>query len=172
MNNCFLIAKILGPSGNAGYVKIFSYSDFPDRFKQLKKVYIDFFGDKKIFSVEKVKFQKKDIILKLANFDSSKDVEILTGKELFVDSTDAVTLPENVFFIHDLIGSKVIQNNIQLGIITDVLSSPANDIYVIKKPDNEELLIPAVVSFIDIFDSQKKELILKADIDLSNDDEN
>ncbi|MDP4114622.1 MAG: ribosome maturation factor RimM [Bacteroidota bacterium] len=172
MNNYFLIAKILAPAGNGGYVKIFSFSDFPDRFKQLKNVYIDFFGDKKLFSVEKVKYQKKDISIKFSNFNSDSDVEILVGKEVFIDSSDSVSLPADTFFIHDLIGSKVIQNNNELGIITDVLNSPANDIYVIKKLSGEELLIPAVISFIEKFDNTNKVLFLRADIDLNSDDEN
>lgn len=172
MNDFFLIAKILAPAGDSGFVKIFSYSDFPERFKRLKNVYIDFFGDKKSFSVEKVKYQNKDINIKFANFNSGHDVEILVGKEIFVDSSDSVSLPDDTFFIHDLIGSRVIQNGVELGIITDVLSSPANDIYVIKRGTGQELLIPAVLSFIEKFDSSNKMLFIKADIDISIDDEN
>ena len=172
MNDFFLIAKILAPAGDSGFVKIFSYSDFPDRFKRLKSVYIDFFGNKKLFTVEKVRFQKKEINIKFANFNSANDVEVLIGKDVFVDSSDSVSLPDDTFFIHDLIGSKVIQNGKELGIITDVLNSPANDIYVIKRVSGQELLIPAVLSYIDKFDSKCKKLFIKADIDITTDDEN
>ena len=54
MTEYFLVAKIVSAEGDKGFLKITSFSDDPDRFKNLKKVYIDFWGEKKVFSLQSV----------------------------------------------------------------------------------------------------------------------
>lgn len=170
MEEYFLIAKIVAGSGNGGYVKIMSFSDFPERFFELSKVYIDFFGEKKVFFVEDVIKRKDFFYIKFRNFDSDSDTEVLFGKEIYVDSENVVELPENHYFIHDILGSKVIRNGIEFGIVKDVLVCPANDVYVI---DNfgKEILIPAVKDYVESFDPGKKILVLKPGENLYEDDE-
>ncbi|MHB1687455.1 MAG: ribosome maturation factor RimM [Ignavibacteriaceae bacterium] len=171
MNEYFLIAKIVSAFGKEGFVRIASFSDFPDRFFNLQKVYIDFFDDKKEFFVEKAKKHKDFFALKFRNFDSQKDVRALIGKEIFVDDKNVVALPEGHFFIHDLLGSKVFRNNSEFGKLVDVLSYPANDVYVIEN-NGEEFLIPAAFEFIESFDPVNKILVLKPGDSLYEDDEN
>ncbi len=171
MSEFFLIAKIISVYGKDGFVKIFSYSDFPERFFDLKEVYIDFFNNKKEFIVEDVKEGKDFFLLKFKNFNSEKDVKFLIGKEIFVEKTDLVKLPEGFNFIHDIIGSKVFRNNVEFGIIKDVLSYPANDVYVIDN-NGKEILIPVALEFIESYDPEKKILILKPGDEFYEDDEN
>jgi 16S rRNA processing protein RimM len=166
----YLIAKIISVYGKEGYVKIHSFSDFPDRFSGLKKVYIDFFGDKKSFIVENTLKIKDSIFLKFLNFNSAEDADILTGKEIFVDEQDVIKLPEDTFFIHDLIGSEVIEDRKNLGRIKDVLLYPANDVYVVETPEGKEILIPALKALIESFDPVKKIMVLKAGTSLYDED--
>ncbi|MCL5031539.1 MAG: ribosome maturation factor RimM [Bacteroidetes bacterium] len=160
MNEFYLIAKVSSVYGKEGFVKILSYTDFPERFFNLKVVYLDFFDDKKEFFVEEIKKQKNSFLLKFKNFDTASEAEILIDKEIFVDKQNLVKLPKNYFFVHDLIGSKVLRNNVELGVIKDVLKYPANDVYVV---DNlgKEILIPAAFEFIESFDPENKILVLK-----------
>lgn len=170
MPDYFLIAKIVALHGKQGFIKAVSYSDFPDRFFSLKNVFIDFFGAKKKFSVEEVKRQNEFFLIKFANFNSDKESEILLNKEIFVDEQNAVQLPDDHFFIHDLIGSKVLRNDEMLGTIVEVLSYPANDVYVVVDEGKKETLIPAVLEFIESFNPSKKILTLKPGKDLYDED--
>ena len=170
MKEFFLIAKITALLGRDGFVKVEPYSDFPKRFFKLKKVFIDFWGNKKMFYVEKVKQRGVSFALKFRNFDDDRDAGVLIGREVFVDNEDVVRLPANNFFIHDLIGSKVIQGGEEIGEITDVLTVPANDVIVIKKNINKEILIPLVLEFIEQFDAEKKILILKKEFGYEDED--
>ena len=172
MSEFYLIATVVSAFGKNGAVKITSHSDFPERFMNLSEVYIDFFNNKKLFFVDNVEQHNNIFTIKFRNFDSDKDVGILIGKDLFVDEEHLVKLPENYFFIHDLIGSRVVRNEREIGKIKDVLKYPANDIYVVIDGDGKEILIPAVLDFIDSFDPLKKILILKPGEDLYDDDEN
>jgi len=166
-----LIGKIDSVIGNDGFVKITSYSDFPKRFHALSEVYLDFWGDKKKFIIEKTGYHKQSLLIKFKNFNSKRDSELLEGKEIFITSDDVIKLPENNFFIHDLIGSKVLFNDEIIGEITDVMKTPANDVIVLRDDDDKEILLPFVPDFIESFDPERKIMILKQDIDLSDDED-
>jgi 16S rRNA processing protein RimM len=167
----FLAAKIVSVEGDKGFLKINSFSDDPERFNKLKKVFIDFWGEKKIFSLQSIVRKKENILIKFNNFDDKESVGIFIGKEIFVDDKERVKLPKEHYFIHDIIGSKVIRNDVEFGEVTDVYSLPANDVYVIRKIKGEEILIPAVHEFIKSVDTLKKILILKSGEDIYEDDE-
>ncbi len=152
-------------------LKFYLFPIFQERFFDLKKVYLDFFGVKKEFLVETVNQQNKNFTLKFKNFNNDNDVKVLLGKEIFVDETNIVKLPENYFFIHDLIGSKVFRNEKSLGVIKDVLSYPANDVYLIEDNKGSELLIPALSELIESFDPKEKILILKSGGELYDDED-
>lgn len=171
MPEYFLIAKIDSVYGKNGFVKISSYTDFPDRFNGLEKVYIDFFNDKKKFLIEETKQTKNSINLKFKNFNSDKDVQILIGKDVFVESSDVVKLPENYFFIHDLVGCEIIKDSVKFGSVIDVLIYPANSVYVVKDLNGREVLIPAVEHFIDVVNIEKKQITLKPGIELYDDED-
>jgi len=167
----FLIAKIEQVYGKDGFVGIQSFSDFPERYSELNTVYIDFWGDKKTFYVEDVKNVKGKIIIKFKNFDSPRDSQVLVGREVYVNEKNVVSLPENHFFVHDLIGSEVIIEKNKFGTVADVIKGKANDVLVVLTDDNRETLIPFVLNFIEKFDAAEKKLILNISKDFLEDDE-
>lgn len=167
----FLIARIEQTFGKDGFVRLQSFSDFPERFLSLKKVYIDFWGDKKIFYVEDVKDVKGKIIIKFKKFDGPRESQILIDREVYVDEQDAVNLPENHFFVHDLMGSEVFVKTERIGIVSDVIKGKGNDVLVILDDDKKEILVPFVLNFIEKFDAAKKTLILNISKDFLEEDE-
>lgn len=171
MDQYFLIAKVKAVQGSQGYVSIESFSDFSDRFFRLKRVFIDFFNNKKEFIVEDVKGFEGKVEIKLRGFDNPQDAKLLIGKNIFVDQTDSIGLDKDTFFIHDLIGCEVFRNNLLLGHIEDVYILPANDVYVVNDLNNKKILIPAIKDFINEFDPVKKRLILINDCDLLYDED-
>jgi len=166
-----LIARIEQTFGKDGFVRIHSFSDFPERFFSLKKVYIDFWGDKKIFYVEDVKDVNGKIIIKFKNFDSPRDIQVLIDREIYVDEKDGVSLPDNHFFVHDLIDSEVFVKEERIGVVSDVIKGKANDVIVISTDEKKEILVPFVLNFIEKFDAAKKRLILNISKDFLEDDE-
>ena len=170
MADFYLIAEIEGLVGKDGFVKINPLSDYPERFFNLKKVYLDFWGDKKTFIVTDVKKQKGSFLLKFKNFDSIRDSQVLVDRKIFIDDEEVVKLPENHFFIHDLVDVKVFIRDEKIGVVTDVLKLPANDVLVVQKEDGTEQLIPFVLEFIEKFQPEKKRLSLKIEKDFFEDE--
>ncbi len=170
MKEFFLIAKISSLYSHNGFVKVELYSDYHKRLSETDKVFIDFWGDKKILFLESVKYPSSSVVVKFKNFDNERDAGVLVGREVFVEKKDLVQLDDNSYYIHDLIGSKVFQQEEGIGEIVDVLSLPANDVIVIKRDNEDELLIPLVLNYIESFDPGKKRLVLKEDLNYDDED--
>jgi 16S rRNA processing protein RimM len=132
--------------------------------------FIDFWGDKKKLEIEKVRQLNNAVALKFRFFNDERDAGIFIGREMYVEEKDLVELPEQNYFIHDLIGSKAFQNDDEIGEVSDVLSLPANDVIVIVGKEKKEILIPLVPDFIDKFNPEKKILILKSEMDFDDED--
>jgi len=167
--NFYLITRIVSLIGKDGFVKVDSDSGFQEGFEKLHKVYIDFWGDKKIFTVESVKEYGNFYSFKFSNFDNQRDSQVLIGREVFVDDKNLLKLPRDHFFVHELIGSKVFKNDKLIGEITDVLKMPANDVMSIKGDKGNEILLPVVLEVIKSFDSGEKIMVIKEDYNLSDD---
>lgn len=171
MKEFFLISEIKAVKNSDGFVSLKSHTDNSERFSQLEKVYIDVYGDKRIFYIEFAEIAGNDIFVKFENFDSDYDVEFLVNKKMYVDSDSLVELPEDTYFVHDLVGSKVVRASEEFGTIKEVMTLSCHDVYVIDKPDGKEVLIPAVKEFVSDFDVQNKVLYMNPEVDLGDLDE-
>ena len=106
-----------------------------------------------------VKFFKNMVILKFKGYDNINDVERFRKKSLYVTRENAVKLKKNEYFIADLIGLKVTSDEGEdLGELTDVLQTGANDVYVISKEGADDILLPAIRECIKNVDLQKGEI--------------
>lgn len=172
MIDLILIAVVRSVLNSEGFVAVDSYSDFNERFFDLKTVFIEFFGNSKEYIVEKVKYIDDNIALKIKGFDSDKDAALLIGKKIFVDANNAIKLKKDTFFIHDIINSEVYREDKLFGYVKDVLVLKANDVYIIQDLSGKEILVPAVKDYIKSFDPKKKRLELMPGCDLLYDNEN
>lgn len=171
MSDYFLIAKIISVHNKNGFLRAEIFSDFPERFENLKYVFLDFWGDKKLFVVEDCQKLKDKILFKFKNFKTERELNALAGREVFIEESNTVALPENNYFIHDLIGSKVLKNGEVIGTVNDVIKTPANDVLIITDDFGNETLIPFVNAFIENIDAAGKIIKLKDEVDLNPDDE-
>ena len=172
MENYYLVAEIKTLFDGDGYLRIKSYSDFPDRFYRLNKVFIDIFGDYREFIVEDVENIEDSFVLKFKNFDSEEDVEFLIGSKIYIKQNELVELDNDTYYIHDLIDCKVFYKEKFFGKIVNVLSLSSNDVYVVENDSGVERLIPAVSDFIDKINIEEKSIQLMQDFDELSDDAN
>lgn len=145
MEEYLRVGVISNTHGVRGEVKIFSTTDDIRRFKKLKECVIDTGREKIPVVVESCKFFKQTPILKFKSMDQMNDVERFKGKDLLVHRDHAVKLQKNEFFIVDLIGLHVISDEgMDIGILSDVLQTGVNDVFVVRTEDGEEVLIPYI----------------------------
>ena len=92
-----------------------------------------------------MKFFKNLVILKFKEFDNINDVEKYKNADLLVTREHAVKLAPGEYFIADLIGLKGISDEGEdLGELTDVIQTGANDVYVFEKAGEPDLLVPKI----------------------------
>lgn len=145
MEDLLQVGVIANTHGIRGEVKVFPTTDDVTRFKRLKEVLLDTGREYRTLEIAQVRFFKNLVILKFKGIDNINDIEKYKGKSLMVSREHAVALEENEYFIADLIGLRAVSDEgEELGTLTDVLQTGANDIYVIGKPGEEELLVPAI----------------------------
>ena len=145
MEDMFQVGVISSTHGIAGEVKVYPTTDDPKRFKKLKTVLLDTGKDMRELEIAGVKFFKQMVILKFRGYDRIEDIQPYRGKSLYVTRENAVRLKKDEYFIADLIGMKVYEEDDScLGELTDVLQTGANDVYVVKMGNGKDVLIPAI----------------------------
>ncbi len=145
MEAMFQVGVISSTHGIAGEVKVYPTTDDPKRFKKLKNVLLHTGKGMQELEIAGVKFFKQMVILKFRGYDKIEDILPYKGKSLYVTRENAVRLEKNEYFIADLIGMKVYEEDEScLGELTDVLQTGANDVYVVKLENGRDVLIPAI----------------------------
>ncbi len=159
MNDFLRVGVITSTHGIRGEVKVFPTTDDINRFKTLKQVILDTGKEYLDLEIEGVKFFKQYAILKFKGIDNINDIEKYKGKDLLVTRDNAVKLEEDEYFIYDILGSKVISDEgNELGELTEVLTTAANDVYVVKTKEGKEILIPSIEECILNVDTENKEI--------------
>ncbi|MBO5747326.1 MAG: 16S rRNA processing protein RimM [Clostridia bacterium] len=143
--------KIVGTHGVRGEMRVQPWCDGPEFLSGFKKLYTDKDGGCKL--TVKVRAHGNICLVKADSIDSIEDAEKLRGTVLYIDRADC-KLPEGSYFIEDIIGCKAVDDNTkeELGFVSDVSSTGANDVWHIKRNGNEYLIpnVPVFVKSVDI----------------------
>ena len=161
MQEYFEIGQIVNTSGLKGVVKVNPFTDDMSRFEELKKVFIEKNKELTEYEIEEVRYHKNQVLLKFKNIDSIEEAEKFRNCYIKISRKDAKKLPEDTYFIVDLIDINVyLENNEYVGKIIDVFSTGSNDVYIIKREENSDLLIPAIKDVVKKVDIKNKKMII------------
>ena len=140
------IGRIVNAVALRGEVKVYNYSGYKERYEELDRIIVE----GKAYEIEKVRYQQQMVILKLAGVNDRNAAEAMKNKDVFITEEDLQELPEDTFYIRDLIGLEVldVETGEAIGRLKDVLQPSNQDVYVVKRPEGSDVLIPAVSEFI------------------------
>lgn len=138
------IGEVVALFGVRGEVKVRLLTDIPDRFHQLKAVYVG--PDHRRAVIEHARPYKGEmIVLKLAGIDDANAAEALRRLPLCIPLSLLAKLPPDSYYQHDILGLQVITLSGQvLGPIVEIIETGSNDVYVIKTAEGKQVLIPAI----------------------------
>lgn len=152
------IGKIVNTVGLKGEVKVYNYSDSIEIYETIESIYVE----ERLTVIENVRAQKNMVILKLEGADDRNAAEALRGKELYITEDDLPELPEGQYYVRDLIGMSVTEEDGNLlGHVTDVLQNTAQDIFEVESENGKKLLIPKVDQFVLDIDAEKREITVR-----------
>ena len=153
------IGQIVNSYGIKGFAKVVPFTDDITRFEKLKTVYVEYKNKLEELTIQEVKYHKNLILLKIKGIDTIEEIEKYRNCYLKIHRKDAVKLPEDTYFIVDLIGLEVFDEKENLlGTIVDVFPTGSNDVYVVKDELGKQILLPAIGSVIKKVDIPNKKM--------------
>lgn len=157
MSDFTILGKIVNTHGIKGVVKIYPYTEHLNQFCPGKILYIG--KNHRPYSIETVRTQKNMVYVKFKGIDSMTEGENLKDAMVAIEKEDRRQLKEDEYFIEDIIGYQVIDENAEkIGQLKEVVKGLANDVFVVSNGE-KTWQIPAVKAF--ILEVNKEKTLLK-----------
>ena len=141
-----LVGEILRPHGVRGELRMRVLTDDRDNLVQLDSVYLGESPDDaapRQFALRGLRFNKQYALLALEGCRSRNEAELLRDKRVLIRHDQASPLEDGQYFLFELIGLRVIADQLEIGRVKEVLQTGANDVYVVDGAEYGEVLIPA-----------------------------
>lgn len=153
-----LVGKIVGVHGIKGEVKIFPYGSCDK--KPWKKLYLSMDKQNEVCEVVGNRPNKGVIIAILKGYTDRNSASKLVGYNVFVDTAEIPQLPKDEYYNFQLEGMEVVTDaGRTVGVITSIISTGSNDVYVVKGPVGE-VLIPATSNVVLNIDIEKGKMVI------------
>ncbi len=152
----FDIGKIVNVHGIKGEVKIYPYTNHVEIFESLSYLIID----KTEIAISNVRIHKNMVLVQFKDVKNRSQAEKYINKLVYIHRKDGHQLGENEYYLNDLLGCEVFENNKYLGKITDIIHTGSNDVYVVSN-NQDEILIPALKTVIIKVDILKRKIDVK-----------
>ena len=159
--NFLEVGKIINTHGLRGEVKVVTWTDSPEVFEDIKNVVAKTRSEEIKLTVKGVKYQKNNIIVKFAGIDAIEDAEKLKNAVLLASRNELGELPEGVYYIADLVGCEVFDESGKIGVLLDVFTAGASDVYDIKREGKKNLLVPIIDGVLKNVDISGKRIDIK-----------
>ncbi len=157
-----LIGKIIKPHGIKGQVKVLSFAESPETFRDFGQVCLkEKKGRERLIKISSVILAGGGVALGLDGIEGREAAEALRDAELFITKDQLEELPEGEYYRHELIGLNIVTTEgLKIGKIEEVMPTGSNDVYVVRQGE-KEYLVPALSEVIETIDLKKGEMIIK-----------
>ena len=157
MNSLLDIGKIIGAHGLNGELKIFPITRDASNFHSLKHVIIN----NTQYNIQSVRFINSLIAIKLENVNDRTNAESFIGEFISIRREEAAPLEKDSYYMSDIIGCDVFEDDLLIGIISDIIETGSNDVYVIDGMNGkykQQILLPAIKTAVLNIDISKKRI--------------
>ena len=157
----FEVGQIVNTFGIKGFVKVKPFTDDMERFEELENVLIEKNKELIKMQIEEVKYKQTVVLIKFKGIDDINIAQKFIGCYLKIERKDARKLPEDTYFIADLIGIDVYTDEgTFLGKVDDIYNNKSNDVYVIKDELGKQIILPGIKEVIKQIDIENEKIIV------------
>ena len=154
-----VIGEITKPHGVRGEMRVKPHTDEPERFSWLAQVYVGETSPR-LMDVEKARLHQGMVLLKLTAVNDRTAADALRGEWLMVPEADALPLEEDEYYLFQLEGLAVeTAEGEALGILTRVIETGANNVFVVQG-DEGELLLPDIADVVQEIDFENGRMVV------------
>lgn len=135
-------------------------TDFPERLRPNRPVFL---GEEHApHHLGTVRLANKVMLVSIKGYTNPEEAARFRNTYVYVRSDNLPRLPEDAYYYHELIGMTIVDENKQiLGELESIIETGANDVYVVRKPDGSELLLPAIADVVLTVDTEHSEMIVR-----------
>lgn len=156
----FVAAVIRGAHGVGGEVKITCESGDRENLAALKNAVIRFGAARRPITVEYVRGQIPNLIMKIEGLDTREDAGTLTGGEILVPRGMASPLGDGEYYAADLQGMKIVFEGETVGTVRSVWDSAASSMLEVELPGGTAVHVPFLNRFFGTVNTENGEIEL------------
>jgi 16S rRNA processing protein RimM len=148
-----VLGKLRRAHGVSGEIALEVYTRMPELLSVDQVVYV---GETyQPFTIQSTRPKGELLLLKFLEVKDRTEASDLTNLLVYTQSEQLPVLPEDEFYLHELIGLDVFDTDDHyLGVLTEIIETGANDVYLVRDAAGDEVLIAAI-----------EERILEIDLD-------
>lgn len=152
------VGRVERPWGLRGHLKVLPLTDFPERFAPGARVFLN--GQAR--TVVSARWQKGRVYLEIHGVSDEAAADALRGLLLEVPEAERAPLAADEFYLDEIEGCRVYDRDGDLlGTVREVLRPGANDVYVVARPGQRDLLLPAIHEVIVEVDVERRRLVVE-----------
>ena len=153
------VGRVNAPWGLKGHVKVTPYTSNPERFASGSELLV---RGKPTRVIEVVEPRGYPIVL-FEGYASVSAAEALRGALIEIEGEALPELPQGEYYVHDLVGLTVrTRDGAVLGELAEVLTTGANDVYVVRRPGERDVLVPAIPDVVLDIDLEARTMTIEA----------
>lgn len=158
MDKEIVIGKIVAPHGVRGDIRILPSTEKPEQFLDLDYLLLK---DGRKLHIQSARFHKRMVLVTTKELTTMNEAELLRDQEVLIKAEDLPELDEGQFYVADLIGIPVYdEEGNQIGTFKDALSTGSNDVYVIAVPGAKDILLPALKIYVKEINIAEKRIVV------------
>jgi 16S rRNA processing protein RimM len=177
MDRFLAVARVVRPHGRKGEVVAEILTDFPERVKASRTIYIEDSNNRpEPVALESARIHKGRFVLKFSGINSIEQADTLRTKHVLIPAGERAVLSANSYYVWELQGCRVLQDQghgsaplIEVGTVVDVESrSGGVDLLHVAVPGRQggEVLIPLAQSICKRIDVEAKTILIDPPEDL------
>lgn len=152
-----VVGSLRRPHGVHGEMVMEVITDFPERLKANTKVFVG--ESHQLLIITSARFHGEGLLIKFKGVDTPEKAGRYRNQLIYVPAADRPKLPKGQYYHHELIGFAVVdQNNEEIGRLTEIMQTKANDVYVVTRPDGREILLPNIPSVILDIEAERRQI--------------
>lgn len=154
-----VLGKLRRAHGVRGEIPLEVYTQMLELLLPESVVYVG--EDRQPYTIEAIRWKQELLLLKFEEINDRTVVSELTNELVYVNTEALPALSEDEFYYHEIIGMRVFEEGgLFLGVLTEIIETGANDVYLIKNDAGEEILIPATEEMILEIDPDQEKMIV------------
>lgn len=137
------VGMLRRPHGVRGELLMEVHTDFPERLKPGLEIFV---GEaRQPMTLDRVRGHKDGLLVGFAGIETPEAAGLYRNTHVYVTAKDRPRLPDGVYYHHEILGLRVLDDTgRELGVLTEILVTGANDVFVVTRPGGDELLIPSI----------------------------